>query len=182
MRPFYPIVILTALLVFSLSSCANHFRKFAPAHPTPGTQTNWPGVRFSYVKAYCYDYTADRSPTFLEKGRMHAGVMDPNGLRLSDQQVQRLLRAATVSQPRALRTPCYAPHHAFVFFNAQGQSVAVLEMCFGCNSQVFYPAGGPEYVDRTALWNLTNELGLPLGKGDRFYREAVLAYRSQQQR
>lgn len=175
------VLLCSALLVLGLSSCANHFRKFAPAHPAPGTQTSWPGVPFSYVKAYCYDYTAGPSASFMEQGRMHPGVMDAQGVRLSAQQVQRLMRAATVSQPRGLRTPCYAPHHAFVFFNAAGQSVAVFEMCFGCNSQVFYPAGGPEYVDRTALWDLTNELGLPLGKGDRFYTQAVQSFRQQQQ-
>jgi hypothetical protein len=159
-----------------LSSCANHFRKFAPAHPAPGTSTNWPGKPFAYVKAYCYDYTA--GPTsFMHEGKMHPAVMDPEGVRLSADQVKRLLRAATISQPKATRTPCYAPHHAFVFYTEKGETVAVFEMCFGCNSQQFYPPGGPEYVDRQALWDLTGELGLPLGKGDLFYRDAVRRYR-----
>jgi hypothetical protein len=161
-----------------LTGCANHFRKYAQATPAPGTQTNWPGVKFSYVKAYCYDYT-DGPVSFMENGKMHPAVMDPNGIKLTESQVQRLLRGATVSQARSRRTPCYAPHHAFVFYNAAGQSVAVFEMCFGCNSQQFYPAGGPEYVDRDALWQLTGELGLPLGKGDLFYRRVVREYRKQ---
>jgi hypothetical protein len=45
-------------------------------------------------------------------------------------------------------------------------------MCFGCNRQKSYPSGTPEYIDRQALWDLTAELGLPLGKGNAFYTEA----------
>jgi hypothetical protein len=169
-------LVLALSLTLLLSSCANHFRKFAPANPEPGTATSWPGVSYSYVKAYCYDYT-DGPVSFMTNGQMHPAVMDPNGVQLTSSQVQRLLKAATISQPKGRRTPCYAPHHAFVFYNAAGKSVAVFEMCFGCNSQQFYPAGGPEYVDREALWQLTGELGLPLGKGDLFYRRAVRDYR-----
>jgi hypothetical protein len=164
--------------LLSLTGCANHVRKFAPANPAPGTQTNWPGKPYSYVKAYCYDYT-DGPTSFMTNGQMHPAVMDPAGVRLTPAQTQRLVRAATVSQERTTRTPCYAPHHAFVFYDTKGQCVAVFEMCFGCNSQVFYPSGGPEYVDRDALWELTAELGLPLGKGDRFYQNAVRTYRKQ---
>jgi hypothetical protein len=118
----------------------------------------------------------------MENGKMHPGVMDPNGVTLTAEQVQRLIRGAVISQPKSTRTPCYAPHHAFVFFDAKGKSVAVFEMCFGCNSQRFYPEGGPEYVNRAALWELTGELGLPLGKGNLFYTNAVRDFRQTQGR
>jgi hypothetical protein len=166
-----------ALLLLNLTSCENHFRKFAPANPAPGTRTSWPPTSYAYVKAFCYDYKAGPSATFLENGKMHPGVMDSQGVRLSTNQVQRLLDAATISQAKSTRTPCYAPHHAFVFYNARGEDVAVFEMCFGCNSQRFYPAGGPEYVNRAALWELTAELGLPLGTSNDFYTKAVRDYR-----
>ena len=56
-------------------------------------------------------------------------------------------------------------------------AVAVFEMCFGCNRQKSYPAGVPEYVNRQALWDLTTELGLPVGVGNKFYTDACNARR-----
>jgi hypothetical protein len=103
---------------------------------------------------------------------MHHGVLDPKGVKLDADQVQRLVKAITVSQPKSRRTPCYAPHHAFVFYDAQGNVVSWFEMCFGCNQQRSYPAGTPEYVDREALWQIAGELKLPLGKGNKFYTDA----------
>jgi hypothetical protein len=123
------------------------------------------------VRGFCYDYTAEHSRSFFVDGRMHKGVQDPTGVKLSPEQAQRLVRAITVSQPVGPRTPCYAPHHAFVFYDAQGTVVAWFEMCFGCNQQAAYPGVIPEYVDRQALWDLTGELGLPTGKGNKFYAD-----------
>lgn len=160
------------LLCALLGACEGYKHRFAEPYPAPGMVVNWPGVSYDEVRGYCYDYTADTTETFLDPkvGKMHAGVMDRSGVKLSDSQVQRLLRAITVSQPKGPRTPCYKPHHAFVFFK-QGKPVAVFEMCFGCNRQKSYPTGIPEYVDRAALWDLTKELGLPLGRGNEFYAE-----------
>lgn len=97
--------------------------------------------------------------------------MDPKGVRLNAEQVERLKAALTVSQEKQERTPCYKPHHAFVFYGANQQVVAVFEMCFGCNKFVATPGGLPEYVDTPALYELTGELGLPLGRGNKFYAE-----------
>ena len=158
--------------MLSLTSCENAFHRFASASPTPGTVVKWPGVAFSEVRAFCYDYTQESSPSFFINGRMHKGVMNPKGVKMNASQVNRLMPLITTSQPRGPRTPCYAPHHAFVFYDAQGKVVAWFEMCFGCNQQRAHPGGVPEYVDREALWQLTGELGLPLGKGNKFYTEA----------
>ena len=106
---------------------------------------------------------------------MHPGVMDPRGVKLSPGQVDRLMKAITISQPRGDRSPCYQPHHAFVFYDAKGRVAAVFEMCFGCNRQKSWPLGIPEYINRQALWDLTAELGLPLGKGNAFYTQACRA-------
>lgn len=161
------------LIVVTLPACEHYARSFAGPSPAPGTKVNWPGVGFDEVRAYCYDYTAEHSATFLDlqSGRMHRGVMDPRGVKLSKPQVARLLDGITVSQPKGSRTACYAPHHAFVFLS-KGKPVAVFEMCFGCNRQRSYPGETPEYVNRASLYALTGELGLPLGVGNKFYTEA----------
>ena len=166
--------LLSALLLsLMMCSCEGYRHKFAGPSPAPGTVVNWPGMAYDEVRAYCYDYTAEETETFLDPkiGRMHSGVMNRTGVKLNAAQTKQLMAAITVSQPKGERTPCYKPHHAFVFFN-QGRPVAVFEMCFGCNRQKSYPAGTPEYIDRQALWDLTAELGLPLGKGNAFYTEA----------
>jgi hypothetical protein len=167
-----------SLVAVSLSSCEHYMHRFAGPSPAPGTRVNWPGMKFDEVRAYCYDYTAEHTPTFLnlQTGHMHSGVMDPRGVKLSKTQIGRLMDGITISQPKGSRTACYAPHHAFVFFN-KGKPVAVFEMCFGCNRQVSYPSGTPEYVDRAGLYQLTGELGLPLGVGNKFYTTACTAGR-----
>ena len=171
-----------ALVALALSSCSSYRAVFAPPSPTPGTRVNWPGKEFKEVRAYCYDYTADQSPSFFINGRMHKGVMDAKGVKLTSSQTQRLLTALTVSQGKQDRTPCYKPHHAFVFYDASGKVAAVFEMCFGCNKFVATPGGLPEYINYQALWKLTGELGLPLGKGNEFYTNACNKRRAEIQR
>lgn len=155
-----------ALGALVLSACQS------PPSPAPGTRVSWPGVPFKTVRAYCYDYTAEGRSSFWADGRMHKGVMDPKGVALSPVQVKRLLADITISQPAQQRSSCYKPHHAFMFFDGQGQVAAVFEMCFGCNQFVATPPGVPVYIDITDLYRLTHQLGLPLGTGNEFYTEA----------
>ena len=167
---------LATLVALLLSSCV-YRSVFAPASPAPGTKVNWPGVPFTEVRAFCYDYTAEPQPSFFINGRMHKGVMNANGVKLNAAQTKRLLDAVTVSQPKQDRTPCYKPHHAFVFYDKAGKVAAVFEMCFGCNRWVETPDGAPEYIDKAALWTLCQELGLPTGVGNKFYTDACNAGR-----
>ncbi len=157
---------LAALGLLVLPAC----QSVAPV-PAPGARVNWPGVSYHEVRAYCYDYTAESRSSFWSDGRMHRGVMDPKGVKLSPAQVKRLLDDITVSQPAEATSSCYKPHHAFLFFDSSGRVVAVFEMCFGCNQFVATPPGLPTYVNRTDLYQLTHELGLPLGQGNEFYRD-----------
>lgn len=162
---------LAALCALALSSCAFYGSAFKPASPAPGTHVSWPNVKFTEVRAYCYDYTAEKASSFFIDGRMHKGVMDPKGVKLTPAQVKRLLAALTVSQAQQPRSVCYKPHHAFVFYDG-GRVAAVFEMCFGCNKFVATPGGLPEYVDSQSVLGLTLELKLPYGKDNKFYTDA----------
>lgn len=165
-------MIATKILLMSAAGCALVLSSCqSPPSPAPGARVDWPGVQFSSVRAYCYDYTAERRSSFWAEGRMHKGVMNPEGVLLSPAQVKRLLASITVSQPEQPRSSCYKPHHAFMFFDAGGRVVAVFEMCFGCNQFIAMPPGVPVYIDTTDLYRLTHQLGLPLGTGDKFYSE-----------
>ncbi len=159
-------------LALVLPSCVYHGVN-APPTPTPGTQVQgWPGKPFTEVRGYCYDYTAETDRSFFVNGRMHKGVMDPKGVKLSPAQVTALMKAITTSHDKQMRTPCFKPHHAFVFYDAGGKVVGLFEMCFGCNKFHETPNGLPEYVDTPALQALVRELGLPLGDGNQFYTDA----------
>jgi hypothetical protein len=170
-----------ALVAITLvTGCQYHARKFAGENPPAGTRVNWPPAAYDEVRGYCYDFQADISRSFMHSNRMHKGVMDPKGVLLSKEQTAQLVEAVTVSQPKSARTPCYAPHHAFVFYS-KGSPVAVFEMCFGCNQFKNYPGETlPEYVDTASLWNLCQQLGLPLGTGNEFYARAVADFRRTQ--
>ena len=155
-----------------LPSCAVYRGVGASPSPAVGTKVSWPNVAFTEVRGYCYDYTAESNSAFLHDGRMHAGVKDPKGVKLTPAQTRRLIEALTISQAKQTRTACYKPHHAFVFYDAKGKSAAVFEMCFGCNKFIATPGGVPEYINYDALYALCKELGLPLGEGNAFYTEA----------
>jgi hypothetical protein len=163
---------LTLTTLITACGSVSYFGVGAAPSPAPGTVVKWPGKPFTEVRAYCYDYTAEKAGSFFINGRMHSGVMDPKGVKLSPAQVTTLVTALTSSQDKQARTPCYKPHHAFVFYGAGGEVVALFEMCFGCNKFVATPTSLPEYVDTAALYQLTKELGLPLGEGNAFYTEA----------
>jgi hypothetical protein len=169
LRSLLPLVASICLLA-GFSSCT-YFGVNARPVPPPGTKVTWPPANFAEVRGYCYDYTAEESRSFFVNGRMHQGVMDPKGVVLTPDQVRQLLAAITVSHGKQPRTPCYKPHHAFVFYDAQGGVAAVFEMCFGCNKFMETPEGLPEYVDTAALHALCKELGLPLGEGNEFYKD-----------
>ena len=128
-----------------------------------------------------YSYEAHQAITSSRAGQSAAAVfkgtvvdpkMDPKGVKLSPAQVRALMNAITTSHDKQMRTPCYKPHHAFVFYDAAGKVVGLFEMCFGCNKFVETPDGLPEYVDTAALQGLVQELGLPFGQGNDFYADA----------
>jgi len=167
--------LLSALLLSLLMrSCEGYRHKFAGPSPAPGTVVNWPGMAYDEVRAYRHDHTAEETETFLDPriGRMHSGVMDRKGVKLNAAQTKQLMAAITRSRSRRAAARRATSRTMRLCSSGKGHPVAVFEMCFGCNRQKSYPAGTPEYIDRQALWDLTAELGLPLGKGNAFYTEA----------
>ncbi len=161
---------LSLALAVGLSSCAGVATQTQPSSTSVGP-VSWPHKDFTNVKAFTYDCDADESRDFiLPDGRFSKGILAPGGVSLSQEQTKRLMAAITIPQPKSQRTPCYVPHHAFVFYNAEGQPIAHLEICFTCNKFRAFPGGLPEYVDMKALYALVGELGIPLGSGKEYYR------------
>lgn len=141
--------------------------------PVPGAKpVSWPPQGYTSVRGYAYHCDAEGlSRDFMQPGgQLHKGVLQPAGVQLNADQIQRLQSAMTTPFTKSWRTPCYAPHHAFVFYNAQGKAVAHLEICFTCNKFIAHPSGLPEYIDMNTLWTIVRELGLPAGSGKDFYK------------
>lgn len=91
------------------------------------------------------------------------GVINKDGALLSAKQISRLLRAESRRfQPRAV-AGCYSPHNAFVFYDAEKQPVAFLEICFDCMGARASPEDPGFDPDYYALAVLCAELKLPIG-------------------
>lgn len=155
---------LCAAPVAALTACST-----TPDASSGGTQ--WPPVAFSSVRAFVYDCEAEhRNMTFLKNGKMHTGVINAPGALLNAGQTARLMKILNTPATRDKYKPCYVPHHAIVFYNAAGQPVANVEICFTCRRHIASPAGTPEIVDYNALWSLMHELGVPAQRGEGYYR------------
>jgi len=156
-----------------LASCASTKSQPGPAYGSPPVV--WPKQPYTSVRAFAYHCDADVSRAFMQPGMRYAkGVLNAPGAELSPTQVRRLQTAITVPQTESMRTPCYAPHHAFVFYDAAGKPVAHLEICFMCNKHRAFPSGLPAYIDMQTLATIIKELGVPLGQGRDFYKDIYI--------
>jgi len=154
------------LSVALLASCASS------SNQDVGNPVKWPSKAFSSVKAFAYHCDAEPGRDFIQAdGTYHKGVLRPGPVTLNPEQIQRLQAAITLPQPKSWRTPCYVPHHAFVFYDTHGRRVANVDICFTCNKYRAFPGGMVEYPDMRSLYALVQELGLPTGTGKYFYRD-----------
>jgi hypothetical protein len=160
--------LLVLSLVVTLSACTNLSTSVPPAPPGQP----WPPKPFTTVRAFVYDCHADESYDFVQPGgRLAKGILNAPGTLLTETQVRRLMAATSASLPKSTRSPCYVPHHAFVFYDAQGRAVAHLEICFTCNKHRAFPAGTPDYIDMVALQGILDDAGVIRGAGKNFYRD-----------
>lgn len=156
------------LLGASLVSCSS-LSSSTTNSPVAG---NWPGAAYSTVKAYVYDCDADSSVAFVQKGgRETKGVINKGGAVLSSAQVAKLMNIMKTPTPKESRTACFIPHHAFVFYAADGSIVGRIEVCFTCDIHREYPKGLAKHVNMQELWNLLGELDVALGHGRKFYQD-----------
>lgn len=125
----------------------------------------WPAEAFTRVEAYCYDYTQDQrgaSITFLD-GSLHRGVIVSKAVKLDDAQILKLRKLLTEeSEEEFGEVDCYDPHHAFVFYDAEGKVLASVDICFLCESYEARPKKAASNADLIALEKFCRDLGLPM--------------------
>ena len=130
------------------------------------------------VRAYVYDYTQEKKSHITINGRLHKGVINKAGFKLSPDQIKRLTKAIA-KQPVPERilplADCYWPHHGFVFYDKEGQILAHAEVCLQCKRHRGY-----NILELSFYWNLRDikkligELKLPIFKGDEKYTQLYL--------
>lgn len=130
------------------------------------------------VRAYVYDYTQEKgNVSLLRQGRLHRGIIDKDGAKLSAEQVERLKGALRSSEERRTGAFCYMPHHGFVFFDIDGKAMGHIELCFQCGNVANSPGGLPEREwDWEVLRAVLKELNVPILKTNedytKLYRES----------
>jgi hypothetical protein len=125
---------------------------------------NWLPREIHEVRAYVYDCSQEENNvTLLSQGRLHKGVINESGARLSVEQVERLKNALRSSEKRGPSALCYFPHHGFIFFDKEGNAMGHIELCFKCGNVRSSPEGLPD-----VQWNwkeireILGELKIPI--------------------
>lgn len=123
------------------------------------------------VRAFVYDYSQDdKSSSLLQNGKLHKGVINAPGVKLSKQQVKRLKIALKTSNDDGSFADCYMPHHGFVFYNIQGKAIGHIELCFQCGTKDSTPKNlSARSWDWGELKKILEELKIPILKEDKDY-------------
>jgi hypothetical protein len=137
----------------------------------PVVRAEWLPREIHEVRAYVYDFTVGmKYISLLRDGKLHPGVINTDGAKLSDDQTKRLLAALQSTEERAQGFRCYSPHHGFVFFDEEGHPMGHIELCFQCGNVQNSPEGLPEVEWNWAeIKKLLVELKIPLLKENEDY-------------
>ena len=148
---------------------------FATATLT-SAKADWLPREIHEVRAYVYDYTREKeNDSLLKQGKLHKGIINDGGAKLSEDQVERLKEALRSEEDREPGAFCYMPHHGFVFFDRDGKAMGHIELCFQCGNVASSPKGLPE---REWNWKeiskLLEELKIPILNDDKDYTKIYL--------
>ncbi len=130
---------------------------------------DWPPNGYTEVRAFLYNLDSSDALPCVTNGVLDASVTDTNGVRLTDAQVSRFLKAVTGPHAKHLVAGCFVPHHAYVFYNRKHRIIGWAELCFGCLNYEASSPQAPAVFDILALENLTRELGLPVLNKEKEY-------------
>ena len=129
------------------------------------------------VRAYVYDYTQEKSnKTLLKNGKLHKGIINQGGAKLSGVQIKRLIKALSTNKEDQFGALCYMPHHGFVFYNKQGKAIGHIELCFQCGNVDSSPKKlAAREWDWEEMKKLLEEVKMPILKKDEDYTKLYVA-------
>ncbi|NOT42852.1 MAG: hypothetical protein HOP13_20420 [Alphaproteobacteria bacterium] len=85
------------------------------------------------VKAYLFDGDLGRG-VFQDFATLHATAVPARGIGLAEGHVARLKRGFAIASGEQGAAACFNPRHGFVFYDAKGQVVGTLDVCFECTN------------------------------------------------
>ena len=155
----------------------------------PTAKADWLPREVHEVRAYVYDYTQEYNKehqdqgilnwSLLKDGRLHKGVINKEGAKLSKEQVERLMKAMKLAE-RTKAAKCHWPHHGFVFYDKEGVAMGHLQLCFQCSTRESSPSGAPiTNIDWKAMRELFGELQVPILKKSEDYTKLFLESRKE---
>jgi hypothetical protein len=128
----------------------------------------WHFTGFTEVRAYRLNWDDEYSfdKILTNDGALNTTRQPTDGVVLNESQEKRLEAAVTGSHPDHPVAACFYPHHAFLFFGAEGKIVGHIDVCFLCSNYAGYPKGFASSWDLDAIRSLVEDLGMPTHNKD----------------
>ena len=153
------IVLIGISLLATLISCSPKNDKITKTEPVV-KKTNWLDSNYYQAKAY-RAYPPFSSNQIVVDGKLIPQVQDTAGVKLSDEQVQRLNRILThPNQQAGVGSDCFYLRHGIVFWDKTNKPVSHVSVCFTCNQLRATPE--VDAMDLEELKALFVELGIPV--------------------
>lgn len=114
----------------------------ASCGPSPGVELFPTAVA---VKAYMFEGEEPGRGVFQDFATLDPSAVPAQGVSLSPSQVARVKRAFAAPTGEQGAAACFNPRHGFVFYDAKGQVVGTLDVCFECTN---FSVNAPGYNAR----------------------------------
>lgn len=130
----------------------------------PQADLTWPVEGVTEVRAYRINWAEEFGQVGIltGEGELRATRIPQEGIVLNTQQTAKLHHVITGEHAEYASAACFNPHHAFVFFDADGKILGCLDVCFKCSAYVGSHDGFAEYLDLDGLRELLGELEIPI--------------------
>ena len=124
----------------------------------------WPMEGVAEVRAYRTNWADEfgRELILTEKGELNVNRIPQKGVALNAKQMAKLNQVITGKHPEQPSASCFNPHHAFVFFDAEGKILGRIDICFKCGNYNSSHRGFSSSLDFQGLRELFGELDIPI--------------------
>ena len=124
----------------------------------------WPMKGVSEIRAYRTNWADEFGQELIltEKGELNANRIPQKGIALNEKQMAKLNQVITGKHPDQPSAGCFNPHHAFVFFDSDGNMVGRIDICFKCGNYDSSHRGFSSSLDFDGLAKLLGELEIPI--------------------
>ena len=128
------------------------------------SKVEWPMEGVSEIRAYRTNWADEFGHELIltKKGELNANRIPQKGIVLNAKQMAKLNQVITGKRPDQPSAGCFNPHHAFVFFGADGNIIGRIDICFKCMNYNSSHRGFSSSLDFKGLAELLGELKIPI--------------------